>query len=263
MLIFTRKVSFRWIKYAGNWMPEGRDPISYTLQRWMLKLNLPRSLVTVNGKWEGQPKHVLSFHNPSLSESSLHRISEKKFTRPFRLVFAGNVNEGKGAGRAVEVALQLLESGIPVEMDIFGDGELRGSLEKRIEQLKQKDHFHFHGWKSHEELLPFYTDMHFILLPSRTEGWPKVLSEAMAYGVVPLAGAVSAIPQILAECKTGMALDPLDVQGFVHAIHAYIDDPGRWAFESQAAQEAVHKFTYEAYLENITAMLAQKWQIKL
>jgi glycosyltransferase involved in cell wall biosynthesis len=178
-------------------------------------------------------------------------------------MFAGNINEGKVAGRAVEVALQLLESGASIEMDIFGDGELRIQLEKQVEQSGHNDHFHFHGWRSHEELLSFYADMHFILLPSRTEGWPKVLSEAMAYGVVPLAGAVSAIPQILEECKTGMALDPLDSQGFVDAIHTYINDPWRWAIESRAAREAVQKFTYEAYLENLSATFAEKWQIKL
>jgi glycosyltransferase involved in cell wall biosynthesis len=263
ILTFTRKPSFRWIKYAGNWQPEGKDPFTYALQRWMLKLNFPRSLVTINGKWAGQPEHVLSFHNPSLSENYARRISERKLSKPFRLMFAGNITEGKGAGRAIEVALQLLEFGLPIEMDVFGDGELRTQLEKRVEQSKQNDHFHFHGWRSHEELLPFYAEMHFILLPSRTEGWPKVLSEAMAYGVVPLAGAVSAIPQILEECKTGMALDPLDLQGFVNAICTYIDSPHRWAVESHAAQEAVKKFTYEAYLEHLTAMFVDKWQIEL
>ena len=263
MLIFTQKASFRWIKYAGNWQPIGKDPFSYSLQRWMLRLNLPRSMVTVNGKWSGQPRHVLSFHNPSLSESSHRKIVERRLAEPYRLLFAGNINEGKGAARAVEVVLQLLGSGLPVEMDVFGDGELRIQLEELVERSKQNDHFRFHGWRTHEELLPFYGDMHFVLLPSRTEGWPKVLSEAMAHGVVPLAGAVSAIPQVLEECKTGTVLDPLDVQGFVDAVRSYINDPERWAVESWAAQEAAQKFTYEAYLEKLTAMISEKWQIEL
>lgn len=263
MLIFTRRAPFRWIKYAGNWMPETKDPFSYAMQRWMLKLNLLRSLVTVNGKWAGQPKHVLSFHNPSLAESDFVGMSGRKLSRPFRLMFVGNINEGKGAGRAIEIALQLLEYGIPIEMDIFGDGELRVPLETKVKQSKQNHHFRFHGWRTHEELLPFYADMHFILLPSRTEGWPKVLSEAMAYGVVPLAGAVSAIPQVLEECKTGRSLDPLDVPGFVNELRIYIDDPERWAVESRAAQEAAHKFTYETYLDHLSAMFAEEWQIEL
>lgn len=262
-LIFTRKAPLRWIKYAGNWQPGKNEPCTYGLQRWMLKLNVSRSLITINGRWLHQPKHIVSFYNPSLFVKDTRAMAGRPFSAPFRLLFVGNINESKGADRAVEIALRLLASGIDIEMDIIGDGELRAELEKRVGQLKQEKHFHFHGWQSHEDILPFYKQGHFVLLPSRTEGWPKVLSEAMAYGVVPLAGAVSAIPQILEECKTGMALDPLNLQGFVDAIRTYIDNPQRWAVESRAAQAAVEQFTYEAYLENLTAMFAQKWQLKL
>ena len=66
-----------------------------------------------------------------------------------------------------------------------------------------------------------------MIFPSScSEGWPKVLSEAMAYGVVPLAGAVSSIPQILAEVGTGRALPPNDVAEFASAVREYANDPG-------------------------------------
>src|SRR5688572_8983575 len=47
----------RWIKYAENWQPQGREAWSYTFQRWWLKRDFPRAAVTVNGNWPHQPFH--------------------------------------------------------------------------------------------------------------------------------------------------------------------------------------------------------------
>ena len=56
----------------------------------------------------------------------------------------------------------------------------------------------------------------------------------MAYGVVPLAGAVSSIPQILAETGAGVALPPFDVNAFVNEVLAYAAHPDRWKAASRA-----------------------------
>ena len=84
----------------------------------------------------------------------------------------------------------------------------------------------FHGWLPKSALAHFYTQAHFLLLPSASEGWPKVLSEAMAHGVVPLAGAVASIPQILSETGAGLALPPLKVSVFVEALVNLAESPG-------------------------------------
>src|SRR5262249_37094937 len=45
-LAFERAPRIRWIKYAGNWQPNGGEPISYRFQRWWLRHNFARSEVT-------------------------------------------------------------------------------------------------------------------------------------------------------------------------------------------------------------------------
>ena len=79
---------YRWVKYAGNWRPNGRESWSYTIQRWMLQKNLHRGVVTVNGRWPQQPAHIFSFLNPSLTEeeaSQPHPGPAKKFGPPYCL----------------------------------------------------------------------------------------------------------------------------------------------------------------------------------
>ena len=110
----------------------------------------------------------------------------------------------------------------------------------------------------------FYAQAHFLLFPcSASEGWPKVLSEAMAYGVVPLAGAVSSIPQILAETGAGVALPPLDINAFVNEVLVYVAHPDRWKAASRAGIAAAPKFTYKHYLNELRRVFHEAWRIDL
>ncbi len=95
-----------------------------------------------------------------------------------------------------------------------------------------------------------------MLFPSRSEGWPKVLSEAMAFGVVPVASRVSSIPEYLVRFDLGTVADPGDVEGFVQGVLSYVNTPERWRLESPRAVSAAEHFTYGRYLVNVAGLLA-------
>jgi len=95
-----------------------------------------------------------------------------------------------------------------------------------------------------------------MLFPSdSSEGWPKVLSEGMAYGVVPVASDVSSIPQYLRECGVGATFNPYDLDSFATAIVHYARHPAQWQIESTRSMRAADRFTYDVYLENIFRLL--------
>ena len=60
---------------------------------------------------------------------------------------------------------------------------MRNEIEKYIETKNLKKHVILKGNCSRDEVIKAYQKSHFLVLPSKSEGWPKVLSEAMAYGV--------------------------------------------------------------------------------
>ena len=261
----SRIPPYRWIKYAGNWKPGGAESWSYTLQRKILERNLHRGIATINGRWENQPRHVYSFLNPSLDAADIDlTAAPRRLTPPFRALFVGRVEEAKGVGRLLEIVSILRERQIPVRVDIVGDGPERPSFERMTRDLGLGDQVAFHGWMPKPSLKKFYSEAHFFLLPTNaSEGWPKVLSEAMSYGAIPLAGAVSSIPQILQGCGTGMALNPLDTRAFADAICGYVANPSRWEAESRTARQTAKQFTYEAYLEHVRAVFKDHWNILL
>ena len=256
-----RRPAARWIKYAGNWQPTGKESPSYTFQRWWLSRKFHRGVVTVNGEWPGQPPWVRTFFNPSLDDADLERgqvvAANKQLGAQLRLLFIGRVETAKGAGRALEILARLRARGIDAVLELIGDGPERDKMERLAAELKLGDHARFLGWLPHTVVHEAYTRAHVMLLPtSASEGWPKVLSEGMAYGVVPVAGAVSSIPQYLEQLGTGVALPPDDLDRFTDAIAGYVADPARWKRESARAVEAAARFTFRHYLASIDKLLA-------
>lgn len=254
-----RTLQRRWVKYAGNWQPEGREAWSYRFQRWWLRHNLHRGVVTINGVWAGQPPHVHSFVNPCLSEEELQegrRLAENKvMERPLRLLFVGNLSTAKGVHHALKALRLALDRGAHALMEFIGDGPERPAFEQMAHDLNLCDSAKFHGWVPRSELSAYYGRAHLLLLPSRTEGWPKVLSEAMAFGVVPLASAVGSIPQYLSEAQTGRAIPAEAVERYADAVLEYASRPEMWKREAQNGLTAAERFSYRNYLEAVRALL--------
>jgi phosphatidylinositol alpha-1,6-mannosyltransferase len=255
-----------WLKYGGNWRPEAPEPWTYRLQRRVLRRGLRGARVTVNGEWPDEPDHVVPFRNPTLTPEELVRgreAADKALTTPARLLFVGRLDRAKGANRAVEIVNRLHDRGRDVVLDVVGDGPELGAMREAAERHGLDGLVTFHGWLSRSALEPLYGAAHLLLLPSDSEGFPKVLSEAMAFGVVPVAGAVSSIPQALAELGTGRAVDPADVAGFADAVEHYLDDPAAWSEASANGVDGAEVFAYDGYLRDVTAMAEDAWNLAL
>ncbi|MBA3465643.1 MAG: glycosyltransferase [Deltaproteobacteria bacterium] len=251
----------RWFKYAGNWRPHGRETPSYTFQRWWLGHSFHRGIVTVNGEWPDQPSWIRTFYNPSLTEKDIERgarlAATKRLGSELRLLYIGRIEVPKGAGRAIEILAKLRERGVDATLELVGDGPERESFERRAVEGGLAEHARFLGSLPHTALHEVYARSHLSLLPtSASEGWPKVLSEGMAYGVVPIAGAVSSIPQYLEKLRIGAAINADDLDAYVSVIQDYVQDPERWATEAKRSAEAADRFTFRYYLSCIDRMLA-------
>jgi glycosyltransferase involved in cell wall biosynthesis len=266
LLVVRRSPRLRWFKFAGNWQPETRDALSYRVQRWILTRNWARGVVTINGRWQNQPDHLVSFLNPSLTETEIAqaraRVATKRLQAPIRLVFVGRTEESKGLGAALRVTAELAKRHT-VLLDVVGDSPTRPDFERMARELGIADRVSFRGFLPRTEIAPHYCDAHFILFPSHSEGWPKVLSEAMAYGAVPVTSRVSSIPQVLDDLGCGVSIPPSDEAGFVTAIEAYLREPERWHKESQRGREVVHRFSYEHFLSQVATLFRQQWGITL
>jgi len=257
-----------WVKYAGNWKSYPGQALSYKFQQFLLKHNLHRGTVTINGHWPGQPEHIYSFLNPSFSDEEYLQGSaharEKQLSYPIKLLFVGNLSQPKGVDRLLETAKKLIEIGFDFDLTLVGDGPERPVFERYVEENSLVEHVHFAGWQPITGVHKFYQDAHFFIFPSRSEGWPKVLSEAMSHGVVPIASAIGSIPEILEKADAGHTI-PLDGDpgAYVEMIISYAQDVDRWKQASLNGIRAAKGFTYEQYLKNVKKMFRDAWRLKL
>ncbi len=265
----TRRPPLRWVKYAGNFNPApgSGEPWAYRVQRRWLLDNRHRGTVTVNGYWQGMPPHVYSFDNPCLNDAELSEARQagaaKELREPLRLLFVGRVDESKGAGTVLAVAARLKREGIAVEVDLVGDSPWRSTYEAQAAELGLAEHTRFHGWLERTAINPLYAAAHVLLLPTRSEGWAKVLSEGMAHGAVPLASAVSSLPHVLAQTRAGVALPPDAPEEWVATLRRFCGDPALWRDYRDHGLQAAPRFGYTRYVHAVREMFAQQWGVTL
>jgi glycosyltransferase involved in cell wall biosynthesis len=260
MLAARRGPARRWVKYAGDWGRRRGEPLSYRLQRAWLARPGHGAQVTINGRYPDQPGHVHSWWNPCLTDDELVRgrvgATSKRLASPIRLAFVGHLGAAKNPAIAVETLAELRRGGIDARLDVAGEGSELPALVEQVERDELGDAVAFHGALPRPALAALYDAAHFVVLPSRSEGWPKVLGEGMASGAVPIATAVGGIPDALARLATGHAVAAPSAPAFAAAIRGYLTDPARWQRESTAALAAAEQFSYASYLRAVQALLA-------
>ncbi|MBX2990067.1 MAG: glycosyltransferase [Bacteroidetes bacterium] len=262
VLLVAGKGKKIWIKYAGNWRPRSPFPLSYSLQRMMLRGMFRHAIVTVNGTGSGDPRHVISMLNPSLTDDEVVAASEgaryKELCSPYRLLTVGRTETEKGTGNALEILKRLKESPGSIHLDVVGDGPQRHFYEEYARKLGVAECVSFHGWVGRNELNRFYERSHVFLLLSKTEGWPKVVGEAMAFGCVPVCSDVSSIGHHLARFGTGAVVDREDITKSACVVRQLLSDPVQWKRQSSNAARSAMNFSYRGYTTRLREILNVK-----
>jgi glycosyltransferase involved in cell wall biosynthesis len=138
-------------------------------------------------------------------------------------IFVGRLTSQKGVDvlfRAWRRALR--ESAKPLPLLVVGDGPERESLESLAEELGLEEHIRFAG--SVEEIERYYHLAQLFILPSRSEGLPNALLEAMACGLPAIATCVGGIPDVVVDGETGLLVPPDDEDALADAIERLLHD---------------------------------------
>lgn len=243
------------VKYAGNWDRNSKQPLSYRFQKWLLANTfLSHNIkVLVYGKWENQSDNIISFFTATYSKDEKMKI-RKEFHPPYKFVFVGSLVDGKRPLLAIKVMRKLIDMGYEVELDLYGDGPCREAILKSISTLGLEDKITFHGNQSAELLKNAYKSAHFSILPSKSEGWPKAISEAMFFGCIPVATSISCVPWMLNQEKRGILIEP-SVKSAVKKISTFLNNQKELDSLSLRAREWSQQYTTERFKVEIQKLL--------
>lgn len=93
---------------------------------------------------------------------------------------------------------------------IIGDGPCRGDLERQSRDAGIANRVRFVGRIAQAEVARWIAAANVLCLPSRNEGTPNVIVEALASGIPVVASKVGGIPDLIREGENGMLVPPAE-----------------------------------------------------
>ncbi len=210
---------------------EAIDVFNRGLFRW------PRTRAVSNGAAMLEHYGLESKGRAVVSSTLLEaEIQSARRTRPahapFRLIFVGYLRYEKGIDTLVEAFRRLRAEGRNVELCFVGvrDTGDRGVSERVASALAG---FQAEGLVQFTGALPFgpalfaaYAEADALLLPSLSEGTPRVLVEARAFGCPVIASNVGGVPTSVTDGVDGLLVPRGDAEALARAVARLMEDAG-------------------------------------
>lgn len=137
-----------------------------------------------------------------------------------RFVCVGRLSEQKGQLLLIEAAKQLAEEGLPFELVLVGDGELRSPIEALIDRYQLQDRIKITGWASTTEVRDHLLNAKVMVLPSFAEGLPVVIMEALALHRPVISTYIAGIPELVENNICGWVITPGSTASLIVAMRS-------------------------------------------
>jgi glycosyltransferase involved in cell wall biosynthesis len=254
-------------KYAGQWDHYRGEPWSYRLQKALLgSWWWRRGVVTVYGRWPGRPSQIIPFFTSMLTAEQFARAGRSVGSRrpggPLRVLYVGRLSSAKHVDTLLEAVAALPERGIDSCCTVVGDGPERPSLEALVARLGLHDRVTLAGGMAFDRVLDQYERADVLVLASETEGWPKAIAEAMAFGLVCIGSNRGLVPQMLGEGR-GLTVAPGDAAALTTTLALVARDPDAAAEMRIRASAWARSHTLEGLRDALAGLLEERWQVSL
>lgn len=218
---------------------------------------------------------IVVFNEGIVDYSVLDRFSEKISTLRFNyqeppqdlvdpsdrdssLVYLGRICDLKGADdftRAVELLLDRDD----VELDrvlFVGDGPTKARWESHFAHVDgASDTVRFTGWLEHEDAMKLLATAKIFVLPSKSEGLPKTLIEAMTRGVVPVVTPVGNVSAVVEDGHDGILLESADSEVIADEIATLLEGPEAVRMARNSIDTAQRNFSYRRAVADFARLL--------
>jgi glycosyltransferase involved in cell wall biosynthesis len=181
-----------------------------------------------------------------MSETGLvslpEQVNRARRQGPVRLLYVGRLVRTKGARDAIRAVGML--PGLPVCLDIVGDGYDRSACEALARQLGLGQRVCFHGWLPRARIDGFYRAADVFVFPSYREPGGNVTFEAMGHSL-PLVVSDRGGPSAVVDDTCGIRVHPASPEQYArdlaHAVARLVRDPGLRTALGEGARHRVQE----------------------
>ena len=169
------------------------------------------------------------------------------------LVFVGRLSEQKGLDVLMDAWDSLCQQGEPnARLAIAGSGELNEWLDDRIASSTYPQSIAKLGRVEDSEKRWLFEQAKGVLIPSRFEGLPTVLLEAMHAGAPTVMADVNDLGRLVTEPNAGLSVTPGDSNELVEAISALLEaDENQLKTWSENGQEASKPYLWSNIVDDL------------
>jgi glycosyltransferase involved in cell wall biosynthesis len=167
-----------------------------------------------------------------------YAVTERVWSPP-RILSVGRIVHQKGLDLAIRALSELQD--MEWSWRIAGDGPQLPSLENAARERNMQARVEFMGWKATEQLRQEYAASNLFLFPSRHEGMPNAVLEAMASGLPVIATRIAGNEELVVDGQTGFLVPVEDAAALREALRDLLADDGKRARMGRAARARVEQ----------------------
>ncbi|MEP7038495.1 MAG: glycosyltransferase, partial [Acidobacteriota bacterium] len=161
----------------------------------------------------------------------------------------------------IESFPSILEKFPNATLDVVGDGSWINKLKKQAESLKIQDKITFHGKVKQSKVIDLMKNAHLFCFPtSASEGFPKVVVEALANGLPVITTKVSVLPQLIGT-GCGVLLDEATSDKLAEAVINVCSNPEKYDKMSEQSINTAQQYSLENWRDFIGENLREAWKV--
>ncbi len=173
------------------------------------------------------------------------------------IISSGRLDYQKGFDVLIKVAVKAKENNFKWQFLIAGKGKLKKELNVMAIDAGVSGMVHFIGFFDRMPALLQASDV--FVLPSRYEGMPNALLEAMAVGKASVATRVNGVPELVEDGISGFLAEPENPQQIFEKLYELLtNDDLRKSMEQKARKHVENHFTMEKMAGQLEALFSHQ-----
>ena len=255
------------VRHCGNWMVQ--KTVAEHFWKWsMERFAGGRNVMFATGGDSVSPSetnpNIKWIFSTSLRQHDLNDsvVRELPGDGAVRLISACRLEEKKGVDVVIESMPLILEKFPKAVLDVVGDGFLLAKLKEQVRSLKLEDKVTFHGKVTPSKVVDLMKGSHVFCFPtSASEGFPKVVLEAMASGLPIITTKVSVLPRLVGSGGCGKLLNAPTSGNLADAVKTLCSDQSAYRRMSLNAITTASQYSLENWRDFIGENLRQGWNV--
>ena len=190
---------------------------------------------TVEDVYELPAKKIpVIFNGIDLSKCQVKKDYSRK--ESFKILHIGRFMDVKNHAMMLKSFALFVKQHPDAKLQLLGDGELRKEMMQLTQELGIARSVEFVGLQSN--VYPWLHDADIFILPSKFEGMPMTLIEAMGTGLPIIASSVGGVPDMLTDRNDALLIKPEIESLYKKMEHLYSDETERTRLGANARERS-------------------------